>query len=273
MKKVLSVLLAALVAFSALCLAASAEEPLNYVVLGDSIARGAGVWNADEASFGRIIADTNGYNYVNYGIDGFRTIDLIDLLDREDVSASVAAADIISLSIGGNDYLQQNLPKIFAQVTVGNYKIVNDIEKDFNENFAVIIGKIKALNPGATLIVQTLYNPRFDLLRGFYDEAVVRINRGVNAYLEANPGAYEILDVHAEFTPDHFEYISADTIHPSAIGNIRIAEMLLQKLCDLGLGTETEPVINKMGIDSVPFLSYILNAIKKVFDAVISVFA
>lgn len=258
-KRFTSIILSLVMVICALSVSAFAEEKkLNYVVLGDSIAFGAGVYNNNEACYGRIVANTNGYNYENFGINGYRTIDLINLLGTENVSESVANADIISLSIGGNDYLQQNLPKLFAMVTVGDYEIIDDIEENFAENFAVIISTIKELNPDATILVQTLYNPRIDLLRFFYDIAVVRINRNILGYLEKNPGAFEVVDVHSVFTADHPEYIAIDTIHPSAVGNQVIAKLVLQKLSTLKLSNTTEPVIEKIGIDQVPFLSFIL---------------
>lgn len=274
MKKIFALLLTAVMLFTALILPAQAgEDKLNYVVLGDSIAWGSGVYNSEKACYGRLVADTNGYDYVNYGVNGFRTMDLIDLLDEEQTAADVAGADIISLSIGGNDYLQQNLPKIFVQVMGGNYKIVNDIEEIFRENFAVIMDRIKELNPDVTLLVQTLYNPRMDLLRDFYGIAVERINRSIYAYLEENPGAFEVVDVNAVFTPDHPEYIALDTIHPSAVGNEKIAELVLAELCRLGLGENTVPTVQNPGIDQIPFMSRVLKFFRDLIDRVLSVFA
>ena len=66
LRSVLSVLLAAALL---LCVCAvpvgAAEQPL-YVVLGDSIAYGSGLSNPREAVYGRIVADTNGYDYENF---------------------------------------------------------------------------------------------------------------------------------------------------------------------------------------------------------------
>lgn len=265
-KRFFAIILSLVMIICSISISAYAQEKkLNYVVLGDSIAYGAGVYNSDEACFGRIVANTNGYNYKNYGINGYRTIDLINLLGTEDVSESVSDADIISLSIGGNDYLQQNLPKLFAMVTVGNYEIIDDIEEIFAENFAQIIGTIKELNPDVTILVQTLYNPRWDLLRDFYDIAVVRINRSILGYLEKNPDAFRVIDVNSVFTADHPEYIAIDTVHPSAVGNQVIAKLVLEELYYLGLGATAEPVIEAVGIDQVPFLSFILKFLRTIF--------
>lgn len=233
-------------------------EKLNYVVLGDSIALGFGVYNNDEACYGRIVANTNGYNYSNYAINGWRTMDLKEQIKQENIKNDIINADIISLSIGGNDYLQQNLPVLFIDVVSKEYQYIDDIEKIFRDNFAEIMATIREYNPDATILVQTLYNPRFDLLRSFYGIAVERINRSIYAYLDENPDEFELVDVYSVFTADHPEYIAVDSVHPSAEGNYKLAEMVLEKLVELGIGSETEPVILTRGIDQIPYLSTVI---------------
>lgn len=262
-KKIISVILC-LCMILPFTLAAHAEEPLNYLLLGDSIAQGFGVYNKDKACYGRIVADTNGYNYNNYGVNGLRTCDLIDQLAAPEVAEAVEEADIISLSIGGNDFLQQNLPRIAVEVLADNYKIVNDIKEIFAENFAVIIGTIKELNPDVVILVQTLYNPMKFVLGDFYGLATVRVNDAINEYLDENPDAFYLVDT-APVMENHPECVAVDTIHPSAVGNEAIARVILEKLCELGLGENTEPVVNAIGIDEIPFTSYIVKFFRGIF--------
>ncbi len=265
MKKVCSLLLTACLLFACAMPALAADGAKNYVVLGDSIAQGSGLYNSDQAAYGRIVADTNGYNYANYGVNGLRSWDLIEQLKSEPVAFSVATADIISLSIGGNDYLQQNLPKIFADVAQGDYKIINDIQDNFRGYFAEIVSMLKAANPDVALFVQTLYNPQYGALRDAYGMATGRINEVITDYLAENPGAFYLVDT-VPVMEGHPEYIAADTIHPSAVGNVALARLVLQRLYEEGYGENTEPVINNRGIDEIPFTSYILKAIRDFFE-------
>ncbi len=270
-KKVISVVLSLVIIVLSFSVISFAEEKkLNYVVLGDSIAYGFGVRNSDDACYGRIVANTNGYNYVNYGINGYRTTDLKELIKEENVKNSLADADIISISIGGNDYLQQNLPVLFVDVVSKKFQHINNIEENFRENFAEIIATVKEYNPDVTILVQTLYNPRFDLLRDFYGVAVERINRSIYAYLDNNPNAYEVVDVYSVFTMDHPEYIAIDTVHPSAEGNYKLAELVIEKLAELGMGTDTEPVISVKGIDQVPYYSTVIKFFRNLIAKMIS---
>ena len=268
MKKLICVLLAAALLLTCALPAFGADAP-HYVVLGDSIAQGYGVYNRGEAAYGRIVADTNGYTYANYGVNGLRSWDLIELLKTDEVAADVAKADIVSLSIGGNDYLQQNLPKIFADLARGDYKIVNDIQNNFRGYFAEIVTMLRDANPGAALFVQTLYNPQYGALRDAYGMATARINEVITDYLEANPGAFYLVDT-VPVMEGHPEYIAADTIHPSAVGNEALAKLVLQRLYEEGLGENTEPVINKRGIDEIPFTSYFFKAIRDFFAKIIN---
>ena len=269
MKKLMCVLLAVCLLLSCALPVLADDGKKNYVVLGDSIAQGYGVYNRDQAAYGKIVADTNGYDYANFGVNGLRSWDLIEQLKTGEVAAAVAKADIISLSIGGNDYLQQDLPKIFSQVSQGNYKIVNDIQNNFREYFAEIVAMLKTANPDVALFVQTLYNPRYDALRDFYGLAVERINAVITEYLAENPGAFYLVDT-VPVMEGHPEYVAADTIHPSAVGNVELARLVLQRLYEEGYGENTEPVTNSVGIDEIPFTSYIIKAIRDFFEKLVA---
>ncbi len=269
MKKTICVLLSVLLAFAFTLPAFAADGAKNYVVLGDSIAQGSGLYNSDQAAYGRIVADTNGYNYANFGVNGLRSWDLIEQLKTDPVASAVAAADIVSLSIGGNDYLQQDLPKIFSDIARGDYKIINDIQNNFRGYFAEIISLLKAANPDVALFVQTLYNPQYGALRDAYGMATSRINEVITGYLAENPGAFYLVDT-VPVMEGHPEYIAVDTIHPSAVGNVELARLVLQRLYEEGYGENTEPVTNAVGVDEIPFTSYIFKAIRDFFSMIVN---
>ncbi len=251
--------------FSCLPLSVAAQEkPLHFVALGDSIVRGDGIYNSEDACYARIVADTNGYTYANHAVNGSTSANLLEQLQDERVIDDIKAADIINISIGGNDFLQQNVPLLIVRVARGNFKNIDDITEMLAENYAEAIATIKAVNPDAVIIAQTLYNPRIDALRGIYGVAVDRVNQTILAYAEQNPGAIHVMDVRPVFE-GRFDYVAADTIHPSASGNAAIARLLLQTLSDMGLGENTQPVIKTPGIDEIPFSSEILGAVRTIY--------
>ena len=99
-------------------IADAAEDAPHYVVLGDSIAFGSGLSNPRQAVYGRIVADTNGYAYDNFAVPGHTTQNLLQRMQNEQVKAAIADADIISISIGGNNFLLGNLNALLATTTV-----------------------------------------------------------------------------------------------------------------------------------------------------------
>lgn len=244
-------LLCVLTLLLSLCAPAAfaADAPLQYVVLGDSIGYGAGVLNPDEACYGRIVADTNGYAYQNHAVSGNRTDHLLAHLDRAEVTAAVKNADVISISIGGNDYLTDNVTGLVLDATFRNdYSRMDRITAQLKLNFAAIIEKIRGLNPDAVILMQTLYNPGKGINKAPYQAAINRLNDLIRDYLAAHPGAFTIVDVAAAFGTDR-TYIAQDSIHPSARGNERIAEVILQTLHKLGLGENTVPTVLHKGVD------------------------
>lgn len=262
MKKLLSVLLSLAMIIS-FCVFSNAGEK-TMVVLGDSISQGSGIYNHEEACYGRIVADTIGYSCSNFGVNGLRSWDLIEMLEDDNVREKVAEADIICLSIGGNDFLQQNLPLIFFQVLFGNFKTLDDIERNYREYFGEIISTVRSLNPDATFLVSLLYNSSLPLIKDFYGLAVERVNRVINETHEAGKDEFILFDP-SEAMNGHPECVAFDTIHPSAVGNVRIARLMLEKLCELGISQTAEPVINKKGIDEIPYSSYILEFLFSLF--------
>ena len=251
MKKLISVLLSLVIILSCFVSAYAEQEKLHYLVLGDSIGVGSGIVNPSEACYGKIVANTNGYIYSNFAIDGFTTSNLLNWIDDQQVSDTIKSADIINISIGGNNFIKNNLPWLLLTVTFGNMSVINKIVEGVNRDLHEIITKIKAKNSDAVIILQTLYNPwKIKGIAGLYQKGVDALNACFRDYLKENPGAYELADVCSAFAAEK-NLIAIDTIHPNAKGNILIAKVILKKLSELGLGTKTEPVILAQPIDRV----------------------
>lgn len=251
-KKLTAILLVAVMCFSFFSFSSSAyEEKQNYLVLGDSIAEGFGVSNKDEAAYGRIVADTNGYNYVNKAHMGYDSADLLNFLtNRQDYIDEVKKADIISISIGGNDFLLNNAVGLLIDgIILNRDERFDKIAEQYKENFSQCIEIILDLNPDAVILVQTVYNSwTAEYARNTFNKCSSRINQVIFNYLEENPDSYYIVDV-APYFEYKKEYISSDTVHPNTQGNIVIATLVLEKLCEIGLSSNAEPVILAQGVD------------------------
>ena len=205
-KRILSTLLALCLALSLLpasALAAGGEQK-SYVALGDSITTGYGLAE-NETGFAKQVADSNGYTLTNLAQDGATSSMLLTSLSDSEVSSAIASADLITVTIGGNDlmdalyaylaeeYNTQNSTDITAedvkaslageegavvkQITMLFFSISNI--SDFQsssiaisaydtlwDNFVEIIETIREINQNAQLIVVNQYNPYSHLTTG-----------------------------------------------------------------------------------------------------------
>lgn len=252
LKRILSVVMAVVMLLSICLFTASAEDkkPL-YLVLGDSIAEGFGLTNPQDGAYGKIIADTNGYGYINRGHMGYDSSDILRLVSdtsgKTDIPKFVKEADIISISVGGNDFLLGNMVDLlFKAILLKDYSRFDEIAENYYNNLTAIMKKIHELNPNAVVLMQTLYNSWNSAVKIEFQKAADRINNAIYRVYEENPGYFEIVDVGSQFS-FHKEWMTQDTIHPNAEGNVAIAKIILNRMVELGLCDSAEPVILKAG--------------------------
>lgn len=282
MKKIISVILALVMCFSAFVVSSAETDKPFYLVLGDSIAYGSGLGNPTEACYGKIVADTNGYEYVNYSVPGHTTTNLIARLGQPEVVEALQKADIISISIGGNNFLLGNLMQlIFNAMVLNNYAPLDDIAAGFYEDFSTIVDTINEHNSDAVILMQTLYNPQSGYLREPYQMAADRLNAEIRRFAEENPGEIVIVDVGTALGDDPANYAD-DDIHPSSNGNMIIAQSVLDTLYEIGLGETTVPVVNTSATDisipsfftaSLDIIGFVFNLMGCVYDFVTGLLA
>ena len=204
-KRILSTLLALCLALSLLpasALAAGGEQK-SYVALGDSITTGYGLAE-NETGFARQVADSNGYTLTNLAQNGVTSSMLFASLSGSEVSSAIASADLITVTIGGNDlmnalyaylsdaYNTQNNTYITAEdVKASLAGTHSEIQQStmlilaaskikyfpqsteattalgaFTTNLTNIISAIKGNNSSAEIIVVNQYNPYSRLSTG-----------------------------------------------------------------------------------------------------------
>lgn len=257
-KKFVAIVLSLVICIGMVSVSASAKEKLNYLLLGDSIAEGFGIKNPDEASYGKIIADTNGFNYKNDAIMGRNSVGLVNhLTNDEEYINNVKWADIISVSIGGNDFLLDHAALLIAEGIIFNdYSKFDKIGETFYENFSKSMNRIHEINPNAKVFVQLLYTSwTFDFARKPYKQAAKRINDAIIKYSEENPRNIYVVDT-SEVFDGRRDCISTDTIHPNAQGNIELAKAVQAKLCEAGLANTTELALLVPGIERDYLIEY-----------------
>lgn len=242
MKKILSAFVAVVTVFSLCIVPVTASEDAqttDLLVMGDSIAAGTGLVAPEECCYGALVAKANGYNYNNIARSGNTAAHL--KYEVSNFYLRIMNSEIIAISVGGNDLLWGNLiEKINQALFNDNYEMIDELIEYFYYDIKSAILSIKEINPDATVLVQTLYNPRFDMLAGVYQYAADGINQKLSDIAEELPGAFHIVDVASALGRNPF-YFSVDTLHPSKLGHYKIAKVYLKVLNELGLGEELTP--------------------------------
>ena len=105
-KKLVSVAVAfAMLGTVSICSAETVTEtPVQYVALGDSIAKGNGLAE-DESCYVDIVAENYGQTYSNLAVNGMNSEEFIEYLKTSEVSDAVKSADVITVSMGSKDML------------------------------------------------------------------------------------------------------------------------------------------------------------------------
>ncbi|MDP3388098.1 MAG: GDSL-type esterase/lipase family protein [Eubacteriales bacterium] len=184
-----------------------APTAIHYVALGDSLVTGStsrGTTTSYVYGFRSFLENQYDIEVTmeNLGTDGDDSSDLLAKLSNETFSNKVRNADIITISIGGNNVMHA----AYNYFSAINETAAEEGTNRFENEYALIIARIRELNPEAQIISMTLYNPYNTIsIRGYEDDPrlhniaktyIDRINTKINGILDAN---YYVADVHSSF--------------------------------------------------------------------------
>lgn len=138
-------------------------KDLKVVCIGDSLTQGVG----DSTGRGGYLPyleemlekekSINKAEFYNFGVRGLKTPQLLEKLETYKVKEAIKEADIVVITIGGNDVMnvvRKNFSNLRLQDFEGEKKLY---EKRLNKT----IEKVKTLNPDSTVLLLGLYNPFF----------------------------------------------------------------------------------------------------------------
>ena len=275
-RKLISLILAVIFILSSFSVCCFAAAKYDYVVLGDSIAYGSGLLNATDACYGKMVADTCGFNYANHAVPGATTSEFLDELKDKTIRADLAKADIVSISIGGYDYLNELSGLMFDSIVKKDYTDFDRIGNGIYTNIKKAIDTILSLSPKAMILLQTLYNPMTGYLKESYQQGADRVNAAVNRLAREYPKNVAVVDLDPVLTGDA-ENFADDTMHPTAKGNKKIADEVLSVLRKLGFTKKTKITTNTIGVDvhigpvvsqTLEIYAFFLHAVAKALDAI-----
>lgn len=205
---------------------AASQTIVAPVILGDSLARGAG----DERGLGiagRFDAELRrrgirARRTYNLGVNGARTGDLLRQLDSPNVQQILRDSNAIILSIGGNDLWGGN-----------EWRSVSPLDADARmravlDRVETVVRRIRATNPRARIFFIGLYNPFAASPEGKLLTALV--NRWNARILEELGGDPNFTIVTTSDLFSHRDRLSADRFHPGGEGYELIARRIAEGL-------------------------------------------
>lgn len=273
-RKALIVLLCLIILLSAFAVFSGCEEQekMQIVYLGDSIAEAilgpSPLIERERYGYYAVLGQINDYYYYNRSVSGHQTAQMLELINRKDAGAQrtitlIKTADIIHISIIGNDLLQRNVGEMVMDLMDGETEYVDNLLALSKQNIYSIIDRLQELNPDAVIIMQTVYNPispestlfnaetrakltargiGSDQYREIGKLLIERMNQVIRDYKKDNPDDIELVDVYAAFdkiATANLELgkklIYSDFVHPSNEGHAVIADATQEKLEELGL--------------------------------------
>ncbi len=211
---------------------------VTLVGLGDSLTQGVGDERKKGGYPGRLATEMDDWKGVkevrieNLAKRGRRSDQLVAQLKRDDIQEEVGKADLITLTIGGNDVMKVVKSNLFDLQPEPFRKEI----QPFTERLASTLFLIRKANPDALLVIIGLYNP----LTVVTEEAseMDDIIREWNGVLEDAASA----DGRACFVPVDDLFISnanlvyhTDFFHPNARGYERMTDRIEESLAACGL--------------------------------------
>jgi len=202
MRKAQFVLAAALVAAVLAPARLSAAERFTLVFFGDSLTAGYGLEDPAEEAYPALIqrkidSERLPWRVVNAGLSGETTaagLRRVDWILRQPV-------DVFVLALGGNDGLRGLAPEVTAA------------------NLRAIIGRVRAINPGAAVLLAGMRMP--PNLGEDYTRRFAAVFPSV-----AEAEHVQLIPFLLEGVGGRTDYNQADGMHPNAAGHALIAETL-----------------------------------------------
>lgn len=169
---------------------AANKKSINFVAVGDSLTQGVGDTTSQQGYTKRTAQTlTDKYNVsvktANYGKAGDRSDQILKRIKANPRAIKqLKNADVITLTVGGNDLQQTLFKAIFSKSRQEVTRYVSQAMPDYTENLTSLVQFIKKQNKDAPIYLFGNYNPLYVYLANRDDlNADVKIYNDINANL------------------------------------------------------------------------------------------
>ncbi|MGP7815965.1 SGNH/GDSL hydrolase family protein [Niallia sp. 01092] len=208
-------------------------QDVKIVSAGDSLTQGVG----DSTGKGgyipyltRLLEQDRGIGEVtieNYGVKGNKTDQLLKKIKTKEVNQSIAAADMVILTIGGNDMMKV-IRDHLSDLQLDDF---SQQKKLYESNLHEVLKTIRTYNPNALIVLVGVYNP-FTKWFSNIDE----LNQVVAEWNTTGENILTLFDqtyfvrIDDIFSNDKENLLFKDYFHPNDKGYQLIADKIYKKL-------------------------------------------
>lgn len=140
------------------------KETIHLVALGDSLTEGIGD-ETDRGGYVPLVAEAVKQKYEltsvqqdNYGVSGERSDQILKRVKKDTkLRNSLESADLVTLTVGGNDLFQAFQKNLNAK----SAKSFDSAIKKYGKNVTKILTELRELNPEAPIYLVGIYNPYY----------------------------------------------------------------------------------------------------------------
>jgi lysophospholipase L1-like esterase len=208
-------------------LATQDEDDFELLLIGDSVATGIGDESGGNlgeryVELAEQGTDSIEWKVVNLSLPGSQSKNWIRLLEQGIYRKALQSADLIFLSIGGN-----NLKAIYKTESLAGLVEYKEELNQYLSDLQIIMNSIEEWNPNAQVVFIGLYNPygvsvgveKIRLLHEWNNESQLLVDDQLNwVYVPL----YDLFKYHQE------EYLFDDDIHPNKDGYDAIANRIYE---------------------------------------------
>ncbi|WP_161974942.1 SGNH/GDSL hydrolase family protein [Bacillus timonensis] len=208
-------------------------KDLHIASIGDSLTKGVG----DETKQGGYTAlleekllgekEVKSVTLENYGVKGHKTTDLLNRLQNDDVQEGIAVADIIIITIGGNDIMKIVKENFFDL----SLNVFQKEQAKYEVRLHKVLETIRNQNSDAEIVLVGLYNPF-----GWFIDLSTEINTIVDNWNEGSKNILSEFDhttfveVDDVFSQTSDNLLAEDEFHPNAKGYELMSERIFEAI-------------------------------------------
>ncbi|WP_050180648.1 SGNH/GDSL hydrolase family protein [Domibacillus robiginosus] len=211
----------------------SVPQDISIVSIGDSLTEGVG----DSTNSGGYIPyledqlesldEVKDASFVNHGKRGNRTDQLIKRLKKEDIGADIQKADMVMVTIGGNDVVKV-VKENWSHLTVETFERE---EEGYGDRIRTVLEEIRSINEDAGIVLIGIYNP---FGRVFIDteddEAIVQAWNKQAEEVAASFDRTVFVNVETIFGEGSDGLFFEDQFHPNDIGYEQMAGRIFDEI-------------------------------------------